>query len=85
MDSALNGHVTDIQLKNPHLYNMTVERETDGGRVVLKLKGTVRTYYQKQMAQESFRNEEGISEILNELEVLGRSVRLDNKESRFEG
>ena len=34
------------------------------------LKGSVRSYYQKQMAQESLRNVPGIRRILNELSVV---------------
>ena len=84
MDSALNGRVTNTLLGKPHLgIGGDFSCETSGGCVVLK--GTVPSFYQKQMAQESLRSVEGISEILNELEVLGRSIRLDGKESHFDG
>ncbi len=36
------------------------------------LRGVVRSYFQKQMAQEALRHVEGIEEICNELEVAGR-------------
>jgi osmotically-inducible protein OsmY len=41
--------------------------ETQQGRVVLK--GMVRSYFQKQMAQEAIRRLDGVQEIQNELQV----------------
>ncbi|HWC88728.1 MAG TPA: BON domain-containing protein [Pirellulales bacterium] len=35
----------------------------------MTLQGIVRSFYQKQMAQESLRDVEGVSEIENQLEV----------------
>lgn len=76
MDSLLNGRVTNALQKNTHLNISSLSCETQQGRVVLR--GFVPSYFEKQMAQESLRSVEGISEILNELEVLGRTIRLDN-------
>ena len=50
--------------------------ETQGGNVVLR--GHVPSFFEKQMAQESLRSVEGIHEILNELVVLGRTIRVDD-------
>ncbi len=51
----------------PNFRRRTWSFETEEGRVVLK--GMVRSYYQKQLAQESLRGLEGIDEIENQLEV----------------
>ncbi len=53
--------------KTPHITGRQLRFETDQGRVTLR--GTVGTYYQKQMAQEAVRYVEGVDEIANELEV----------------
>jgi osmotically-inducible protein OsmY len=53
--------------RNPHLYGRTLRFETESGRVTLR--GVVRTYFQKQMAQEVVRRIDGVDEICNELEV----------------
>jgi osmotically-inducible protein OsmY len=53
--------------QNPHLLGRKLRIETHEGRV--KLRGVVRSYYQKQMAQETLRSVVGIDQIENELEV----------------
>jgi osmotically-inducible protein OsmY len=53
--------------RNPHLLGRTFRFETESGRVTLR--GVVRTYFQKQMAQEAIRRVDGVDEICNELEV----------------
>ena len=76
METApLFGRVTSALRKNPYLDFSTLSHETNEGRVVLK--GTVPSYFEKQMAQESLRPIEGICEIVNDLEVMGRSLRMD--------
>ncbi|MCL2119343.1 MAG: BON domain-containing protein [Planctomycetaceae bacterium] len=80
MDSILFGQVTSALRKNPYLDFASLSCETKEGCVVLR--GVVPSYFEKQMAQESIRSIEGIHEILNELEVLGRSLRLDEKQKR---
>ncbi len=79
MDSVLNGQVTSALQNNPYLDFSSLSCETKGGCVVLK--GVVPSYFEKQMAQESLRSIEGIQEILNELEVLGRTLRIDEKQN----
>jgi osmotically-inducible protein OsmY len=53
--------------QNPHLLGRKVRIETHDGRVTLR--GKVRTFYQKQMAQETLRNVVGVDRIENQLEV----------------
>jgi osmotically-inducible protein OsmY len=53
---------------NPHVNGRTLRFETDGSRVVLQ--GSVKSYFQKQMAQEVIRRVEGVEQIENCLEVL---------------
>lgn len=59
LDSAIRG--------NPHLNGHQVFCSEEGGTVILQ--GRVRSYYQKQMAQEALRNLEGVERIVNDLEV----------------
>jgi osmotically-inducible protein OsmY len=59
LDSAIKG--------NPHLSGHQVFCSEAGGTVILQ--GRVRSYYQKQMAQEALRNLEGVEKIVNDLEV----------------
>jgi len=81
MESVLFGKVTSALQKNPYVDFASMSCETKGGCVVLR--GTVPSYFEKQMAQESIRSIEGIDKILNELEVLGRTLRLDEMPKRF--
>ena len=53
--------------KSPHLAGRHLVLETRNGSVVLR--GTVDSYFEKQMAQEALRTVEGITEIHNQLEV----------------
>lgn len=53
---------------NPYLAKRNLRFETSEGRITLR--GVVRSYFQKQMAQEALREVDGIDEIYNELEVL---------------
>ncbi len=59
LDSAIKG--------NPHLSGHQVYCSEEGGTVILQ--GRVRSYYQKQMAQEALRNLEGVERIVNDLQV----------------
>lgn len=53
--------------QNPHLPHARLRLHAQQGRITLE--GVVRSFYQKQMAQESLRNLEGVSAIENQLEV----------------
>ena len=67
VDAPLDNRVLIALTKNPYLFGRTLRFETDEGRVTLR--GEVRSYFQKQMAQEALRRIDGVSEIRNELEV----------------
>jgi osmotically-inducible protein OsmY len=66
----LHIHVHFALSKNPFVGRNDVHFEIINQDVVLK--GSVKTYYQKQMAQESLRKVAGIGQISNQLAVIGR-------------
>ncbi len=59
VDSALDT--------SPYFPRRAMQCETDDGRVVLR--GTVASYFQKQMAQETVRRIDGVESVDNLLEV----------------
>ncbi len=63
----LSEQVVSALQGNPYLARRNLRFEASEGRVTLK--GVVRSYFQKQMAQEALRELDGIEEIYNELEV----------------
>lgn len=63
----LDDRVHSALEQNPYVSHRTFRFETEEGRVTLR--GSVGTYFQKQMAQEAIRNVAGVREIANELEV----------------
>jgi len=69
IDMPLDDRVLTALERNPYV-GRSLRFETSAGRVTLR--GTVNTYFQKQMAQEALRNVDGIDEITNELEVCWR-------------
>lgn len=64
----LSDQVVNALERNPYLARRNLRFETSEGRITLR--GVVRSYYQKQMAQEALREVDGIEEIYNELEVM---------------
>jgi osmotically-inducible protein OsmY len=70
-DTPLAERVHSALQGNPHLHSRHLRFETHEGRVTLR--GTVASFYQKQMAQESLRRLEGIEAIDNRLEVAWTS------------
>ncbi len=64
---CLKHRVQDAINQNPYLSRRALSCEALDGRVVLR--GRVRSYFQKQMAQESVRRIDGIVSIENCLEV----------------
>lgn len=66
-EPALESRVHDALQQSPYLTNRKLRFEAQQGRVVLR--GTVNSYYQKQMAQEALRRLEGVHHIENQLEV----------------
>lgn len=63
----LGDRVLTALERNPYLSGRNLFFETADGRVVLK--GVVRSYFQKQMAQEAIRRLDGVNEVHNELQV----------------
>jgi len=67
-EPTLADRVDQAIQTNPHVNGRLLRFETDGCRVVLQ--GSVKSYFQKQMAQEAIRKVEGVGQIENCLEVL---------------
>jgi osmotically-inducible protein OsmY len=67
VDSVFATQVNSALRSNPHIAGRTLHFEASQGKVVLR--GTVASYYQKQMAQEMLRGVEGVERIENELQV----------------
>ncbi len=67
INMPLSDRVLTALEQNPYIARRKLRFETEEGRVTLR--GVVGSYFQKQMAQESLRNVDGIDEISNELEV----------------
>lgn len=68
---SLSDRVHVALARNPYVVQRTVRFEVaEDAEVVLR--GTVASYYQKQMAQESLRSIDGIRRVRNELEVAAR-------------
>ena len=71
MDTMLESQLLDRvdvalnRIRRQH--RRQVEAEAEQGRVVLR--GTVGSYYQKQLAQEAVRSVEGVDEVDNHIEV----------------
>jgi osmotically-inducible protein OsmY len=64
----LHFKVHFVLTHNPYLNGRRIDYEIDEADVTLK--GVVRSYYQKQMAQESLRRINGIRRISNEIAVV---------------
>jgi osmotically-inducible protein OsmY len=64
----LSDLVHNVLARSPYFAGRSLSVETRDNEVVLK--GVVRTYYQKQMAQESLRGLEQIGRIQNDIEVI---------------
>lgn len=66
--------------RSPYLPLREVHCECGGG--VLRLWGSLPSYYLKQLAQETVKGLEGVGEIINQIEVLarpcGQSARLES-------
>jgi osmotically-inducible protein OsmY len=66
-ESTLDTLITSTIEKSPYLKLRNLRFETQAGRVVLR--GTVSSYYHKQMAQEVLRRVDGVEQVENHLEV----------------
>jgi osmotically-inducible protein OsmY len=67
MQSPLFERIHNALTASPYLPSQQVRVEAADGRVVLK--GSVRSFFQKQMAQEAIRRIDGVETIDNLLEV----------------
>ena len=65
--SPLDFQIQNALEQNPYFSARNLRFEMSQGRVTLR--GQVRSFYQKQMAQESLRGVTGIDAIENQLEV----------------
>jgi len=63
----LTERVSIALASNPYLRTRTVDFEASDGHV--KLHGEVRTFFQKQMAQELLRRVQGVKSIENQIQV----------------
>ncbi len=68
--TAVSCGLQQAFLTSPHFAGRRLQIDHNAGRVVLK--GTVSSYFQKQMAQETARRVDGVHEIENQLEVAWR-------------
>lgn len=66
-DAQLADQVLTVLERSPHVPHRKLRFEASQGHVTLR--GVVRSYYQKQMAQEALRELEGVEHIENQLEV----------------
>jgi len=67
VETPLATRVSSAIQSNPHLSHRKLQFEAREGRVVLR--GTVATYYQKQMATAALWRLDGVEQIENNLEV----------------
>ena len=67
LSTPLFEQIHSALTSSPYLPSQKVRVETADGRVVLK--GSVRSFFQKQMAQEAIRRIDGVETIDNLLEV----------------
>jgi len=67
LSAPLSQRIHEALTTNPHVPTRQVRVEATDGRVVLK--GNVRSFFQKQMAQEAIRRVDGVQRIDNLLEV----------------
>ncbi len=65
--AELCQRVMHVLARSPYLPKNTLRFEAAEGRVVLR--GVVKTYFQKQMAQEALRRVSGVKQIDNQVEV----------------
>jgi osmotically-inducible protein OsmY len=78
-ESPLSDRVLCALERSPHIPRRKLRIEASQGRVVLR--GTVGSYFQKQMAQEALRQIEGVDAIENQLQVNWDSAQSTNANS----
>lgn len=65
--AQLANLASDMIIRHPHLHQRHVFLRADQGHVVLQ--GKVRSFFEKQMAQEALRSIDGVQSIDNQLVV----------------
>ena len=70
--TTLDNRVAQALQRSPHLTGHQLRPRTRDGHVVLH--GSVRTFFEKQMAQEAIRRIDGVQRIANELVVLDQPL-----------
>ena len=70
LSSPLSERVQTAIVASPYLVGRKLRFDTEDGCVTLR--GTVNSFFQKQMAQEAVRRVDGVEEISNDLEVSWR-------------
>jgi osmotically-inducible protein OsmY len=68
IETQLNERVHTALGRSPYLAGRKLRIDAEHGRITIH--GVVRSYFQKQMAQEAVRRIDGVEDILNQLEVL---------------
>ena len=76
MDSMLRQEISRAIRHSPYLFGATLLWNAEQGRVILK--GTVPTWFLKQMIQETIRPIKGVSEIQNEVLVVNENYYCKN-------
>lgn len=69
-EASLEDRVGRVAQASPYLTRSKIQVATEENRVVLR--GVVRSYYEKQMAQETVLRVDGVAAVVNHLEVLRR-------------
>lgn len=65
--ASITDQLQQVIVQHPHLKQRSVRCDSVDGTVTLR--GSVRSYFEKQMAQEAVRRVEGIRLVSNHLEV----------------
>jgi osmotically-inducible protein OsmY len=68
----MRSEVAACLQKTGHLFSRAVSCEYDQG--VLVLRGRVPSFYLKQLAQERVTSLDGISKVVNQIEVVGQTI-----------
>jgi osmotically-inducible protein OsmY len=66
-DSGLDQQIAAVFHNNPHLQQRDLLIRTDAGHVTLK--GRVKSFFEKQMAQEALKRVQGVESVDNQLQV----------------
>ena len=66
-NATITQQMADVVVHHPHLKQRQVHFDNRDGRITIK--GSVNSYFEKQLAQEALRNIQGITSIENKLEV----------------